>query len=153
MVGTGFEKVAGTWTRFSVVHCAILNSFLNPFPQSPLLSPRVDDKNCLYISVSQDTVQVAVMLSGVGTATYSHSQILDAEFVHEEDNNYSVSYRKRDVNSRSLGKNTFAIRPTKSAHRSHKQSPVSTALLVCSPPPPPPPSVGQITKRGLNDKK
>ena len=37
---------------------------------------------------------------------------------------YSVNYHKTDVNSRRLGKNTFAIRPTKSAHRNNRSKQV-----------------------------
>eukprot|EP00116_Pleurobrachia_bachei_P002675 sb/3462937/ len=77
---------------------------------------------------TEDGVNVSVLLSGVGN-TYQHSQShehLQMEGPQETEGEpektfpYSVNYRTTDVNSRRLGKNTFAIRPTKSAHRSHR---------------------------------
>ncbi|KAL5269571.1 hypothetical protein ACHWQZ_G003164 [Mnemiopsis leidyi] len=87
--------------------------------QNPDASPPDPDK---------DGVHVSVMLAGVGN-TYRHDLSLgDGEEINgsmdpkEETSTYpySVSYRTSDVNSRQLGRNTFAIRPSKSAHRSHR---------------------------------
>ncbi|XP_063683107.1 cytosolic carboxypeptidase 2-like isoform X36 [Bolinopsis microptera] len=74
----------------------------------------------------KDGVHVSVVLAGVGSA-YRHDLIIGEENPAadppREDgvrNPYSVSYRTTDVNSKQLGRNTFAIRPSKSAHRSHR---------------------------------
>ena len=92
----------------------------------------------MFILYFQDGVHVSVMLAGVGN-TYRH----DLSLGEGEDSNantgdlkdesstypYSVSYRTSDVNSRQLGRNTFAIRPSKSAHRSHR--PKQVGLCKC----------------------
>lgn len=65
---------------------------------------------------------MSVVLAGVGSA-YRHDVGEENTVADPEEgvrNPYSVSYRTTDVNSRQLGRNTFAIRPSKSAHRSHR---------------------------------
>ena len=89
--------------------------------------------------IPQEGVHVSVMLAGVGN-TYRHELTIGtgedtttnpAGDPKEEPSTYpySVSYRTTDVNSRKLGRNTFAIRPSKSAHRSHRPKQVTTLLL------------------------
>ncbi|KAL5269596.1 hypothetical protein ACHWQZ_G003164 [Mnemiopsis leidyi] len=106
---------------FSTKESDVVYAVLEPTEQgqNPDASPPDPDK---------DGVHVSVMLAGVGN-TYRHDLSLgDGEEINgsmdpkEETSTYpySVSYRTSDVNSRQLGRNTFAIRPSKSAHRSHR---------------------------------
>jgi len=106
---------------FSTKESDVVYAVLEPTDQgtNPDGSPPDPDK---------DGVTVSVMLAGVGN-TYRHDLTIGGD---ENNHNtvdpkeesstfpYSVSYRTSDVNSRKLGRNTFAIRPSKSAHRSHR---------------------------------
>ena len=77
---------------------------------------------------------MSVVLAGVGSA-YRHDVGEENTVADPEEgvrNPYSVSYRTTDVNSRQLGRNTFAIRPSKSAHRSHRTKQVTHSFLVVS---------------------
>jgi len=73
---------------------------------------------------------MSVLLSGMG-GSYQHTPSvhsvhaedwghIDSDRVSQKSGPYDISYRNNDVNSYRLGKNSFAIRPTKSAHRANR---------------------------------